>query len=155
MFKFFLIFIFFINLCFADGCKLNNPDRVIGSYFIGSVGYKVNFLKDEQGKDYTIYDVYNNKNIYGRVLCLRQEYLGNHSMDLVIAFDNKKTLKNIYYQKLLYGDLDLFDASFLSQFIGLNSKTINEKKLKDPSKTQEDREIYLKTIEIIKNSFNL
>jgi hypothetical protein len=152
---------------YAESCKIDDPDRYIESVFWDSVGYKPNFLKaleeynigllkTEKDEDYSIYEVYNrDKKIEGYVLCVNQTYYSHKNMQLVIALDKKRTIRNIFYKRLNVESADLFTGDFINQFLTKNIKNIDKEKFRDYSQTEEDKEIYFKTIFAVKKGLFL
>jgi len=136
-----------IRLLAAVGCDLNDPDRDVKRLFQNSSGYKTVYvsiaqkggdallakIEDRLGdkfkglyetKDipYTIYEIYQGKNIIGYIHGVNQKGVYG-GIQVFLALDAEGTIKGFYIQKLTSNTASLFrKPSFGNQFIGLSLK---------------------------------
>jgi hypothetical protein len=136
-----------LKLFAAVGCDLNDPDRDVKRFFPNSTGYKTEYasiaksggnellkIVEERLSDnfiglyetidvpYTIYTVYNNKEILGYIHGINQK--GRYGgLQVFLIYNPQGTIVNFYYQKLTSKKAKLLrSADFTKQFVGLKLK---------------------------------
>jgi len=142
-----LLLAFGQGLFAAVGCDLNDPDRDVKRLFPGSTGYKTYYvsISKKGGKalldkvekrlgdkfkglyetmdvPYTVYEIYNSKQVIGYIHGVNQKgYYGG--IQVFLALDTKGIISNFYYQKMTNQAAKAFRSDdFAKQFIGLSMK---------------------------------
>jgi hypothetical protein len=135
------------SLYAAVGCDLNDPDRDVKRLFPGSTGYKTNYMSlDKIGSSamlakieerlgdkfsglyetvdvpYTVYEIYNGKDIAGYIHGVNQK--GKYGgIQVFLSLDRSGLITNFYYQKLTSRDAKILRGNdFSRQFTGLTLK---------------------------------
>jgi hypothetical protein len=138
----------FVNVAFgAVGCDLNDPDRDVKRLFPNSTSYKTTYLSlDEKRLEdvekrlgdkfsglyetidvpYTVYTIFNNKDVVGYIHGINQkgQYGG---LQVFLAYDKDGKIADFYYQKLTSKNAKTMRSKeFAKQFHGLSSVDFNK-----------------------------